>query len=983
MKAIWQNKIFKWVSISVVIVIAIIFIAAIVLLKTGPGRSYIKTTLEMQISKAINGTATLEDIKPGLPGRISIKNLSLNDNNDSSTPGFIHIQSAELVWHPFSLLSRQIDIEELIIEDVTFLKIPELPEKENETSKSNANPLQRLQKIQIQNFNFTNIKIAPELLGLQSQTELVTLNAKGHLNWSPGKADILIGGATNSRSDQISIDGVFDLAKQKIILTANINGAPNGILANQLNADGPVIITAKNQSNNPNNFTISYELGKIGNGNIDVSRPNEDKNETRIAGRFLPGKHLNKTGDIFSKELDFIANINPQSKSGLNGLAIEIDQFNSFYGVTRGTIQWANTQHITDNLTLSATQTFPDNFNPDLQTLIGKNIQLNFNLNKKNQSIFDIIGEIKSENLTAKLDEATTNLSDKLEGSFKLSLLPKNDPNNQNFTRYIGSGTHFNSDITINKDEDISVTNINATLDGDILINQGQADYKITSQSISSDLKASISSKLISTLAPGAQSADPILANIKIDGTLSDLNLSLTSQYPQINLSDISVPAGNLTLIAKDILENVSGNLKANSIEGAGFLKADFTKRNNQFILSNLNYQGAQFLLAGNMSYDTDIQEIITDIRYRGDTNAKPFPGITLGGGATLKGSFGDTENGNTLILNSDILKINNLIIQKLRSQLTGDFTNLNTKTSLGVITQDDLTLAENITTDITISATDSVTIIVQDFAARMIDYYDIKSLKPATLILSDQTKIEDLSLAIGNEGRLSAQLSLSPNEWVANLKTEKISLPGSDGVFSSNLILNTNEKILAKGEFSFLSNITTRANSYTAHYIWDSKTIQLTNQTPTSGTLSNQILDISIPALLNREPGLTVDTSGPLSGKIKLSSALTPLFSYLPDTPTGLEGNISTDFIISGTIKNPIINGKAALSDAAFTDEKTGLSLVGIHADLEATSANNISIFKFNGGARGSNQEGEDRIRLNGEANLADTMTINSMLKI
>ncbi|MGZ8223790.1 MAG: translocation/assembly module TamB domain-containing protein [Methylobacter sp.] len=106
-------------------------------------------------------------------------------------------------------------------------------------------------------------------------------------------------------------------------------------------------------------------------------------------------------------------------------------------------------------------------------------------------------------------------------------------------------------------------------------------------------------------------------------------------------------------------------------------------------------------------------------------------------------------------------------------------------------------------------------------------------------------------------------------------------------------------------------------------------------------------------------DTGETQAISGEMTGSIVKFDLLNP---FLPEL-SGIQGHLTTDLAVQGTIKNPVVSGAIHLAAASVNIPEFGLNLHDINLDAVA-SADNSHLLRITGSAK----SGEGFVRLNGD---------------
>lgn len=156
------------------VVVALVGIA--VLMRTGPGQSYIASLALPKLEKAIGLRVEFAQVGGAWPGEFAFKNLVLADAEGI----WLEAESVRMVWSPLSFLDKHVAIDSVILSNGVWHRVPKLggAKKAESTQKpSSSTPLITIEHIQLD-----RVQISEEIIGQD-----LVLDLAGDLELKDGK----------------------------------------------------------------------------------------------------------------------------------------------------------------------------------------------------------------------------------------------------------------------------------------------------------------------------------------------------------------------------------------------------------------------------------------------------------------------------------------------------------------------------------------------------------------------------------------------------------------------------------------------------------------------------------------------------------------------------------------------------------------------------------------------------------------------------
>lgn len=933
-------------------------VAGALFLNTTPGRAVLSELAEAQLSKALNSETDIGQIKGSLPGHIIIEDVVFSDNDGV----WLTAATLEMRWHPFALIRKRISVEDVSLTGVSLLRNP--PQKEaKEEDARRIKIIQDLPKIDIYSINLTDINA--NLNGSQQR-----IDGTGAIHLEGTDIDLRLAITSDGGADHADITFQKSPRNNRIFIDTTLTAEPGGVIATLGDLNAPLRFAATGDSAlNDAVIDVNSNIGNFGDleGALRANFVNFSGSDFNLS--FVPGSRLNTIPEL-SAPLALDARYDTQS----NGGSITITKLTSAIGAVDGMIAWKAPRGLVEQLSSNLSIGFDPEYQSQLQSLIGETVNLDATLDWRRDD-YALSATLTGPGGTAIITDGTTDLRKIFVGDVELSLEP-----NEEFSAALTNGLSVNGNIDANLEDQIRFSGIRAlTSDGTKANVNGT--YNTTNNTLALNGDLDVTPNFVNLFSNTISLEKNITGEIELGGTLDRFTVNTELETPKLSMKSGSVPALSINAAIAGLPKFPNGDISARAIDG-GPRKLDAsirTSNDGSIRLPKLSYAGRGFNLGGNAEIDGSHQTINLDLAYNGDEGAVPWPGINLVGDIAAKGVLSRNDALNNMIVNADHIAFNNLAASGLALEAQGPPGAIAVSLETKNFAAPGIETIENITAKAQIDARKDIIVRLNNLEA-LVFATDAQLTAPAVVTLRDGVLIENLRLAYGAKGTIALDGAMENTRWRADAILDQVNIPNADGRISMTLALDTDKEIPAETDFHLRSLLLTEEEaSIRGRAIWDSVQMRITDD----GSDERLDMDIRLPARLTRKPSVSIETSGELTGRIAYEGDIQAIAAYLPPTIQTIEGALSATFNLSGDTENPIISGKAELTEGAYTEIETGFSLAGIHMEANADYTGPDSTLLLTGGGRGAGQSGGDTIKFDGDIRLGENSNLDFNLNL
>ncbi len=919
------------------------------LFNTDTGRRIIIAQAETAIADAVDGTAKIGALKGALPGEVILQTIALNDTDGP----WATIEEINITLRPLKLLRRQVDIQKLEIISAHLLRKP--PARERPEPDMPARFSLKLPN------NLPDIKIAKlSLANFQSDLGERPLRLDGAGNIAIGGRDITANIKITSENNLDVIDAAINLQRNagQAFLDINVAAAEGGIIATLAAADGPIDLSLTGGGPiNAAQFSIDTAIGAYGQLTATLSGDLEKIVSADLAGEFTPGRAL---GDIdeLARPVAFDLRIDERGKGGV----VTINRLTSAIGDMTGTAQWKGASGALKNLSLDLHTVFAESYRPDLRDYLGEAANILANIERK-RGAFAVDGSFTSNTLTFAIRKGKTDLRKQFTGEVSAEIGAR-----EQFS-FLNAKAKLTGVVTADLNDKIDVQKLSVTLDDGSSLG-GAGFYTLKTREVAFAGALETSPTLISSfLAPIDLTANTH-SEIDITGTLDQFTLTAAIKTPAAEVNKAPAPALLIDIALAGLPSRPTGEVTARAPGGEGRFKAVLrSSEDGRISMPEFDYRSETFAMTGSGAYRPEAQALDIALDYSGQEGAEPWPGLPFVGDFEARGALAMSGEETGFILTSQRLVSESFGLSGLLLTIEGAPDAIRLGATVKRLKTSPTGVVQDFSVAGKLNIHDALAVTLTQISG-LVANTTFSLRAPSHILLKDGVGIDNFRLNWGSTGRIALDGAFSPTRWRADIRLSDVNVPGADGVASATIYLDTDESIPARGALEMRSLLVANlTDAIKTGFVWNGETVIVQS----AADEDHLDMRISYPALLTKTPALSINTEGALDGHIRYDGPIGPVAAYLPPALQTLEGDLDANFKLSGSTTDPALSGQAKVTDGAYTELRTGLSIIGVHTEATASYGAAGSRVRFSGGARGADQSGDDTITLDGEIALTD----------
>ncbi len=940
--------------------VAFVALSAVTLFHTPTGRNLIKGQIESALEGELGGEMQIGALSGALPQHLILKDMIFSENGAP----WLTVRRVELDWHPVFLFAKRIDIDRVSVEDVTLLASP--PKSVEDTPAPSTFTLpDDLPHVQIRDLTVTNFMIDAAIMGSAFRVD-------GTSNLTMGGHALRAALNAKSKDGRDSIEAAVEISPENDHLYSDIivASAKDGLIAKLIDSDGSVYFSAQADSPLSSGFVeISTEAGRYGHLEANISSNLKDVKFVDIETSVFPGEHFKDLTAELGPEVTLIARIEPKTEGG----RLTITHFASKLGEVDGNVDWTSENRFPDMISLSFTTRFSSNYRPEIQKYLGPQVALRAIL-KRVRSDYTMDASLTGMLASASINDARTNFQDHLSGTLKASLEP-----NDMAHRALQGGASLTGLLNIDSSNLIALNSLDLQIAKGTGF-KGQAVYDIAKDAFQMKGATSVDADFVTALNPDLLIDNPLFAQIDLSGPLNRLTLSADIDAPGMRISGQPIPAATIEVALAGLPSLPTGEITGHAIEGDNQFELTLRSTKTGHIgVQQFLFTGAGFALTGDGAYDPANTAVSLNLRYEGTENARPLPGLTATGVFSIEGTLVGASDTSDLSITAENLIVNDFSIDRLEATAKGPATGLMINASSDGLSFPNMPQIQDLSIAAAADLSGPLMIDLNAFEIH-INNQKAELTAPAHITVDQEIGIENLNAQWGESGVIVFNGAISNTHWRATADVNRAPIPGAAGLLSFHFDLDTDREIPARGEFLAQSLLTQdRSVEINGAFSWDGERFHVKNADSVGGVH----FDMTFPATLTKGEKLGVQIDGELDGVGSYKGDLTTIATYLPPDLQSLEGAVDASFALDGTISEPQISGKINIDDGAYTELRSGLNLIGLHAQAHTTKESDIINIIFTGGGRGVNQSGDDTLKLAGVLTLDDTPTIKADLTL
>ncbi|WP_428409537.1 translocation/assembly module TamB domain-containing protein [Hyphococcus sp.] len=936
--------------------LALILLAWFALFYSPPGRTLVKGIVTDQLGAALDSKAEIGSLSGGLPGHIVATDLTLADARGEP---WLTAERLELRWRPLGLLRKSIIVDEARLINASLLGDPPESEDPEPEDARQIRVRDSLPRIEIAGLEIDNFKAA-------INGEQHTLDATGSIRLNGPDIALFLNAQSEAGADQTAIAFAKSPESGRFTLDANLYAEADGIIATllglrgqselRLSGDGPVDEAV---------ITIEGNVGYYGEISAEIAGSFDEFDGADINAAITPGRRFEGV-----EELSGPVSLSARYDVNRNGGALTIAGLSTAFAEIEGHLDWRAPRGFVEEFNADLNAVLAEDYQPTVQKVAGRDLNIKASLDWRRND-YTLNTTITGPLATLTVRNGRTDLRDSVSGQTRLEAAAR-----QESDFWLTNGLTLDTQLDINFDDAVRLDEAAVTT-GDGSRFTGDAAYGLKDKSLTVDGDVVLTPSFAALVLPDATPEGNITGDVKLSGPLDRFTLEAAIEAPALKFEDGTFPPMNLNAALSGLPSLPTGEVSARASNGAP-RRLDAQLRSSEdgtIRIPSLSYAGRGFTLGGSAQINADRQTVNLDLTYKGEDNAEPWPGVNAEGAASAKGVLSRDGALNRMTVTADAFAMNDLSVSGLDLTAEGPPGAVRVRAEAAQFETGAAGVISDIAAAGVVNASGPTTLqlnrleaVIQDNEARLTE--------PARLDFSDGVGIDTLRLNWGASGTIALDGAFSPQRWRADARLTQVTIPGADGQITGQFALDTNGDIPARGTFTLRSLLLNKEDaSISGRAVWNGETLRLTDQ-ESDETLR---MDVRLPMRLARQPNISIDTSGELSGEVRYNGDMQAIAAYLPPVLQTIEGLLTADFTLRGTFAEPDVSGRAQLRNGAYTEIESGFSLAGLHAEAEASySAAGTSSVNLTGGARGAGQSGEDTITFDGDMTLGEESALD-----
>ncbi len=910
-----------------------------------------------ELADALGGEVEIGAVTGSVFSQFQLRNLRFRNQSIL----WAEIEHVDIRWTPIALLRKKIAIASITIENA---RINTLPPTRGERKPFKGFELpEQLPGVSIGKIDVVNLQVGDAIVG-----DAIRLDGAGRVDLGGRNfsIDLAVNGqdgrdAATVRLDRNAEDG-------RLVVEAKVFSEATGAIAALSRAGGPVNLSAQGEGS-PQDYRlrIGGAFGDAGSIDAQLGGDLETLEAVTFSLTAVPGRRFEKwaedVGAMLVAEGEFIP--------AVRGGHMDLNRLTLGAGAASGTIDWRNGADSLQTAAVNLNLDFADFWRPDLQRAIGNKVAAAVNLDRRQKS-FDLDAKVTCDFLALDVVDGFTDLGSRLGGRIKVKVAPESS-----LAALAQSAIAGNADFTFLSGDSIGIENAEIkTPDG--LRLSGEAHYAFDAQTFSAKGGLSFTDQFLVARMPALRARGNTTADFDITGGVENFALRLTATAPALAVDSAIFAPARATLSLTGLPANPVGSLSYDAFDGSRTLTSKVGVTNGYWRLKDLLYRGKGFVLSGGLGVKPETREGALDLSYQGGAGAEPWPGILVEGDARASGALNRARGDNQISAQIDSIRVASVFILNLGLEANGPFDELSFGVSASAVDVADRGRFGNIAVKGELDLDNGPKAALASARAEF-DGAPISTLQPASVSFGEGIAIQNAELKIGERGVAKIAGAFTRSRWQAVADIRDLEVSGGAATAALSLDLDTNRAEPASGRFALSSTIApTETITLPGRFTWDGRQLHIVTD-KSAGAFD---ADLALPLVLRRGDRLGVDFSGRLRGTAGYVGRAEGLSLFLPPALQSLEGALEFSGALGGDTASPKVEGSLRLSDGAFTELNSGLSVVDIDLDAAAEATTAGSVLKFSASASGAGQTRKS-IEASGAVTLRDSLKINTVVNL
>ncbi|GJL92043.1 translocation/assembly module TamB domain-containing protein [Hyphococcus sp.] len=934
-------------------------LAWVVLFYSPPGRELLEEIVESQLGGALNSRADIGALKGALPGHLILENVAFEDEAGA----WLTAERIEMRWRPFALAGKRIVIDSASILNTRIFRSPPKSDKPADDARQ-FKVLDNLPRIDVRRLDIVNLDA--DLNGARQR-----LDASGALRLDGPEIELALKVASVNGADEADILFAKSPSSGRFTLNALVTAEAGGTIASLFDLRGPTRLRA--QADSPINqavTTINGTVGYYGAFDAVISSDFSKFEGAGVKANFSPGARFDGIEELSSP---IALNLRYDAKD--RGGALDIAQFTSAIGDITGQINWRAPRSVVQQVNAALKVKLNPAYQPSIQRIAGDDFALDAKLDWRRDD-YALVASATGPLAKLTIAKGVTDLRQRISGDMILDAAARDGGD-----LWLTNGLNLTATLKADLKNEITLNDAQATTsDGSRFAGTGA--YGLTDKSLRAKGDVTLTPDFARLFLGNADPAGPITGDIDLSGPLDRFTLKTALETPALRINKSALPPMSIEAALAGLPLLPTGDVTARANNGAP-RRLDAQLRSSEdgtIRVPKLSYGGRGFALDGSAQLDPNQQVLNLDMTYKGENGAEPWPGILAAGDLAVKGVLSREGALNQLQATTATLRVNDIAVEGAELTAEGPPGAVRLKLSSNSIITNTTGAISDVSASGQVDARAAPKLSLNAFSALIRDNR-AQLTEPAHFDFADGVNVRNLRLTYGAAGVIVLDGGFTPERWQAEMSLTKVNIPDADGQISATLSLDTDEQLPARGEFTLRSLLLLEDEQATINgrAVWNGDVLRLTDREEDASL----DMDISLPVKLVKTPKLTVDTGGALSGRAKYQGDVQALAAYMPPVMQSLEGDLSANFTLAGTLAKPDFSGGAEITNGAYTEFESGFSLAGLHAEAQAAYGGASSTLTFKGGARGAKQSGADTLVFSGGVTLGEASNVNFTAKL
>lgn len=910
------------------------------------GRGAVASVLERRIARVTGGEVEIGALTGNLTRRVELEGVRFIENGAA----WARINRVTLTWSPGALLSRRVEISEILIDGAELLAAP--PARARKEPFKGIEFPERLPAVSIGRIALRNLLVSDRLVA-----EPLRLDGEGAVAMG-GPAISIRATIKEARGrDDVEIDIRRETIDVAPALKVKIESKPDGAVAALLKSGGGVVLSVQG-SGSPTRYGVAIEAAAGDYGALsgrltaDVAALQTVNFEMTAS----PGARFDRWRVDIGDKVAASGTLFPDER----GARLALQKLSAAFGEATGEAEWRNGDRALDAATVSLQTRFAPAWRPEMQAALGGGGEARIALERKGREYAGTASAV-TPIATVTVDALKTDLRSTVSGPFSASLQKASA-----VAAIIDAPLSGSGNFAMKAGDSISL--INATIaSGDGASFKGGGSYSFAGKEFSVEGAVAASAVAIKALAPGVTPRGGASGDVEARGSISDFSVKLALAAPGFEIDKSAWPASSISIALARTPASISGEVSMRANDGSVRSFARLRREaSGGLALTGIDHRGAGFALTGEAAFNLAKREGAADLRYTGADGAEPWPGLALSGEASVKGAIVQGRTDNRIDIKASALRTKSLSLENAVIAASGSAGRLAFEAAASAVAVQNRARLENLklTGAAEIAARTEITV---NTASAEFQSAPARLDRPATIALGGGVAVDDLSLRIGDKGALDLSGAIERGRWRGVAAIRNLEIWANGATLDFNLALDTTKATAASGDFAAASGrLGGREAALKGRYSWDGRTLAVN----AGGGDSALDLDLDVPLALRRGERLSLSMDGALSGAARFEGRAETIALFLPLALQSIEGDLAFSGQLGGTVKDPRVSGELALTGGAYTEAISGLSVVDIDLTSSAAASTASSSVTFTGAASGAGQTAKT-IRVDGKVDL------------